>query len=145
MLSLLYDSPKSLEDAVADDAGKKTNEEQANEAALDNFFVQQKKGYANSINRDSTVGLSVSTARQSFTNADDLSTDPLMPILEDIDDLLNIGIFNGAYDDEDVGAEADLNNLETTMNVSPILTTRIHKEHLSHPQTGPGRNTCPRA
>ncbi|GJV19203.1 ribonuclease H-like domain-containing protein [Tanacetum coccineum] len=30
---------------------------------------------------------------------------------------------------EDVGAEADLNNLETTMNVSPIPTTRIHKDH----------------
>ncbi|GJX73034.1 hypothetical protein Tco_0311629 [Tanacetum coccineum] len=35
---------------------------------------------------------------------------------EDTTDLLNTGIFSGAYDDEDVGAEADLNNLETTMN-----------------------------
>ncbi|GJX24234.1 putative ribonuclease H-like domain-containing protein [Tanacetum coccineum] len=35
----------------------------------------------------------------------------------------------GAYDDEDVGAKADLNNLKTTMNVSPIPTTRIHKDH----------------
>ncbi|GKB51392.1 retrovirus-related pol polyprotein from transposon TNT 1-94 [Tanacetum coccineum] len=34
-----------------------------------------------------------------------------------------------AYDDEDVGVEDDLNNLETTMNVSPIPTTRIHKDH----------------
>ncbi|GKD35139.1 putative ribonuclease H-like domain-containing protein, partial [Tanacetum coccineum] len=39
------------------------------------------------------------------------------------------GIFSGAYDDEDVGAEAYLNNLATTMNVSPIPTTRIHKDH----------------
>ncbi|GJT33780.1 putative ribonuclease H-like domain-containing protein [Tanacetum coccineum] len=39
------------------------------------------------------------------------------------------GIFGNAYDDEDVGAEADLNNLETTMHVSPIPTTRIHKDH----------------
>ncbi|GKA90472.1 putative ribonuclease H-like domain-containing protein [Tanacetum coccineum] len=39
------------------------------------------------------------------------------------------GIFCNAYDDEDVGAEADLNNLETTMNVSPIPTTRIDKDH----------------
>ncbi|GKA13972.1 putative ribonuclease H-like domain-containing protein [Tanacetum coccineum] len=39
-------------------------------------------------------------------------------------------IFGNAYDDEDVGAEADLNNLETTMNVSPIPTTRIDKDHL---------------
>ncbi|GJV35945.1 putative ribonuclease H-like domain-containing protein [Tanacetum coccineum] len=29
----------------------------------------------------------------------------------------------------DVGAEADLNNLETTMNVSPIPTTKIDKDH----------------
>ncbi|GJV74675.1 putative ribonuclease H-like domain-containing protein [Tanacetum coccineum] len=39
------------------------------------------------------------------------------------------GIFGNAYDDEDVGVAADLNNLETTMNVSPIPTTRIYKDH----------------
>ncbi|GJS32619.1 reverse transcriptase domain-containing protein [Tanacetum coccineum] len=32
-------------------------------------------------------------------------------------------------DDEDVGAEADMNNLDAFMHVSPILTTRIHKDH----------------
>ncbi|GKD85457.1 putative ribonuclease H-like domain-containing protein, partial [Tanacetum coccineum] len=36
---------------------------------------------------------------------------------------------NVAYDDEYVGAEANLNNLETNMSVSPIPTTRIHKDH----------------
>ncbi|GJY16932.1 putative ribonuclease H-like domain-containing protein [Tanacetum coccineum] len=82
-----------------------------------------RSGYANSTNRDSIVSPSVSTAGQNFTNADDLPTDPLIPDLEDT------GIFSGAYDDEDVGAEADLNNLETTMNVSPIPTTRIHKDY----------------
>ncbi|GJY13152.1 putative ribonuclease H-like domain-containing protein [Tanacetum coccineum] len=82
---------------------------------------EMKEGYANNTNRDST-------ARQIFTNADDLPTDPLMPDLEDTANLLNTGIFSGAYDDEDVGAETDLNNLETTMNVSPIPTTRIHKD-----------------
>ncbi|GKC70998.1 putative ribonuclease H-like domain-containing protein, partial [Tanacetum coccineum] len=39
-------------------------------------------------------------------------------------------IFSNAYDDEDVGADADLNNLETTINVSPIPTIRINKDHL---------------
>ncbi|GJU57092.1 putative ribonuclease H-like domain-containing protein [Tanacetum coccineum] len=67
-----------------------------------------------------------------------------MPDLEDTTDLLNTCIFSGVYNDEDVGAEADLNNLETTMNVSPIPITRIHKDHpkeqiiwdpLSAPQT----------
>ncbi|GJV71905.1 ribonuclease H-like domain-containing protein [Tanacetum coccineum] len=101
LLPLLYDSPQSSEDAVADDASKKTNEKPANEG--------ERNGYANSTNRHSTVSPSVSTAEQSFTNADDLPTNPLMPDLEDTANLLNTGIFSGAYDDEDVGAEADLN------------------------------------
>nr|GEU88794.1 hypothetical protein [Tanacetum cinerariifolium] len=33
-------------------------------------------------------------------------------------------------DDEDVGAEADMTNLDTNIHVSPILTTKIHKDHL---------------
>ncbi|GKF35840.1 hypothetical protein Tco_0112598 [Tanacetum coccineum] len=49
-----------------------------------------------------------------------------VPNVFSIDDT---GIFGNSYDDEDVGAEADLNNLETTMNVSPIPTTRINKDH----------------
>ncbi|GJV48503.1 putative ribonuclease H-like domain-containing protein [Tanacetum coccineum] len=32
-------------------------------------------------------------------------------------------------DDEDVGAEADMNNLDAFMPVSPIPTTRVHKDH----------------
>nr|GEZ86984.1 retrovirus-related Pol polyprotein from transposon TNT 1-94 [Tanacetum cinerariifolium] len=32
-------------------------------------------------------------------------------------------------DEEDVGAEADLSNLETNIPVSPIPTTRVHKDH----------------
>ncbi|GJY05815.1 putative ribonuclease H-like domain-containing protein, partial [Tanacetum coccineum] len=154
MLPLLYVSPQSSKDAVADDAGKKTNEEPANEderngqekegrasnkeddknvqdfrAALDNLLVQQKEGYANSTNRYKTISPSVSTAGQSFTNTNDLLTDPLMPDLDDTANLLNTGIFSSTYDDEDEGAEANLNNLETTMNVSPIPTFRIHKDH----------------
>ncbi|GJY92425.1 ribonuclease H-like domain-containing protein, partial [Tanacetum coccineum] len=94
LLPLLYDSPQSSKDAVADDAGKKTNEEPANE------------GERNDI---STVSPSVSTAGQNFTNTDDLPTDPLIPDLEDT------GIFSVAYDDEDVGVEDDSYNLAITM------------------------------
>nr|GFA25941.1 copia protein [Tanacetum cinerariifolium] len=32
-------------------------------------------------------------------------------------------------DEEDAGAEDDLSNLETNIPVSPILTTRVHKDH----------------
>ncbi|GJS55203.1 ribonuclease H-like domain-containing protein [Tanacetum coccineum] len=105
LLPLLSDSLQSLEDVVTDDTGKKTTEEPANE---DERNGQEKEGGAS--NKEvSTVSPSVSADGQSFINANDLPTDPLMPDLEDTTDLLNTGIFSGAYDDEDVGAEADLN------------------------------------
>ncbi|GKG28344.1 hypothetical protein Tco_0406671, partial [Tanacetum coccineum] len=44
--------------------------------------------------------------------------DQNMPNLEDI-----------VYSDDDAGAEADMNNLDALMAVSPIPTTRIHKDH----------------
>ncbi|GJZ75811.1 hypothetical protein Tco_0640276 [Tanacetum coccineum] len=77
-----------------------------------------------------TAGPSINTANANI-NTDSLNiniaspipNDPSMPSLEETD------IFNGVYDDEDVGAEANLNNLETTMNVSPIPTIRVHKDH----------------
>ncbi|GJX24150.1 hypothetical protein Tco_0228595 [Tanacetum coccineum] len=101
LLPLLYDSPQSLEDAVANDAGKKTNEKPANKGERNG---QEKEGGASNKEGDQNV---VSTVSPSVSAA---------------------GIFSGAYDDEDEGAKADINNLETTMNVSPIPTTRIHKD-----------------
>nr|GEU86535.1 putative ribonuclease H-like domain-containing protein [Tanacetum cinerariifolium] len=47
--------------------------------------------------------------------------DPDMPELEDI-------VYSD--DEEDVGAEADLSNLETNIPVRPILITRVYKDHL---------------
>ncbi|GJR14471.1 putative ribonuclease H-like domain-containing protein [Tanacetum coccineum] len=41
----------------------------------------------------------------------------------------NVSIFDFSRDDEDDGAEADMNNLDKTIQVSPILTTRIHKDY----------------
>nr|GFA67341.1 ribonuclease H-like domain, reverse transcriptase, RNA-dependent DNA polymerase [Tanacetum cinerariifolium] len=43
-----------------------------------------------------------------------------MPALEDI---------TYSDDEEDVGAEADFSNLETSIPVSPITTTRVYKDH----------------
>nr|GEW87455.1 hypothetical protein [Tanacetum cinerariifolium] len=39
------------------------------------------------------------------------------------------GIFDDVYDDREVGAEADINNLELLTVVSHIPTTRVHKDH----------------
>ncbi|GJU19374.1 putative ribonuclease H-like domain-containing protein [Tanacetum coccineum] len=52
-----------------------------------------------------------------------------LPPVSNVTPMDDTEIFGNAYDDEDVGAEADLNNLETTMNVNPIPTTRIDKDH----------------
>ncbi|GKA46867.1 retrovirus-related pol polyprotein from transposon TNT 1-94 [Tanacetum coccineum] len=52
----------------------------------------------------------------------------LLPILN-VTPMDDTGIFGNAYDDEDMGAYADLNNLETTINVIPIPTTRIDKDN----------------
>nr|GEV76527.1 hypothetical protein [Tanacetum cinerariifolium] len=52
-----------------------------------------------------------------------LPFDPNMPTLE------YVSIFNFSSDDEDDGTVADINNLDTTIQVSHIPTTRIHKDH----------------
>ncbi|GJX36202.1 putative ribonuclease H-like domain-containing protein [Tanacetum coccineum] len=113
--------------------------------------TEEKK--TNSTNSFNTVGTPVSAAGPSFTNDDPSSlvnaaeasnafedhlfeqfslfknefTLPDVPNVSPMDD--NTRIFAGAYDDEDVGRQVDLNNLETTMNVSPIPTTIIDKDH----------------
>nr|GEW86392.1 putative ribonuclease H-like domain-containing protein [Tanacetum cinerariifolium] len=46
-----------------------------------------------------------------------------------VDEYLNVSIFNFSNDDEDDDVVADVNNLDTTVQVSPIPTTRIHKDH----------------
>ncbi|GJZ93355.1 putative reverse transcriptase, RNA-dependent DNA polymerase, partial [Tanacetum coccineum] len=103
-------------------AGNQTNGDaviKTNVNSTDNKDADEKEGYANNTNRVSIVNPSVSAAGQGFNNAYDQ---------ERIDS--TTGIFDDAYDDrEEVSAEADLNNLVTTINVSSIPTTRIHKDH----------------
>nr|GEY53223.1 hypothetical protein [Tanacetum cinerariifolium] len=59
--------------------------------------------------------------KSSFVDPSKYPNDPDMLKLEDI-------IYSD--DEEDVGAEADISNLETNISVSPIPTTRVHKDHL---------------
>nr|GEZ81594.1 putative ribonuclease H-like domain-containing protein [Tanacetum cinerariifolium] len=58
--------------------------------------------------------------KSSYVFPSQYPNDPDMPALEDI---------TYSDDKEDVGAEADFPNLETNITVSPILTTRVHKDH----------------
>nr|GFB04306.1 hypothetical protein [Tanacetum cinerariifolium] len=81
--------------------------------------------FTNSTNDFSAAGPSVSAAELNFTNStNDFSaacpSNAAMPNLEDL-----------SHDADDVGAEADTNNMESIISVSPIPTTRIHKDHLT--------------
>nr|GEW59092.1 hypothetical protein [Tanacetum cinerariifolium] len=76
-------------------------------------------------NTFSVAGPSIDVAspthgKYSFIDASELPDDPDMPELEDI---------TYSDDEDDVGAEADFNNLETSITVSPIPATRVHKDH----------------
>nr|GEX35262.1 putative ribonuclease H-like domain-containing protein [Tanacetum cinerariifolium] len=77
----------------------------------------------NSSNGVNAAGSLVSAAGLNFTNrTNDFSVaGPLnaaMPNLEDF-----------SHNADDVGAKADINNMESIISVSPIPTTRIHKDH----------------
>nr|GEZ04115.1 hypothetical protein [Tanacetum cinerariifolium] len=79
----------------------------------------------NSTNTFSAVGPSNATAsptygKYSCIDASQLPNDPNMPELEDI---------TYSDDEDDVDAEADFNNLETSITVRHIPTTRVHKDN----------------
>nr|GEX83831.1 ribonuclease H-like domain-containing protein [Tanacetum cinerariifolium] len=77
------------------------------------------------INEDNAAGTLVPAVGQLFTNNTNTfsAAGPSNAVvkLEDI---------TYSDDEEDVGAEADFTNLETSIRVSPIPTTRVHKDHL---------------
>nr|GEV69936.1 ribonuclease H-like domain-containing protein [Tanacetum cinerariifolium] len=84
------------------------------------------KNSPNSANTFSVVGPSNVVAsptyvKSSLIDASQLPDDPDMPELEDITYFDN---------EDDVGAEANFNSLETSITVSPIPTTRVYKDHL---------------
>ncbi|GJY21433.1 putative ribonuclease H-like domain-containing protein [Tanacetum coccineum] len=70
----------------------------------------------NNINASSTNKVNDVGGKSSIELPDDLN----MPALEDI-------VYSD--DDDDVGAEAGMNNLDAFIPVSPIPTTRVHKDH----------------
>nr|GEZ47268.1 hypothetical protein [Tanacetum cinerariifolium] len=77
----------------------------------------------NNSNEVNAVGSLVSAVELNFTNStNDFSTagpsNAAMPNLEDL-----------SHNADDVGAEADTNNMESIISVNPISTTRIHKDH----------------
>nr|GFA99057.1 hypothetical protein [Tanacetum cinerariifolium] len=77
----------------------------------------------NSSNEVNAAGSLVSIAELNFiSNTNDFSaagpSNAVMPNLEDL-----------SHNADDVGTEDDINNMESIISVSPIPTTRIHKDH----------------
>nr|GEW09871.1 hypothetical protein [Tanacetum cinerariifolium] len=68
----------------------------------------------------SNTAVSPTLRESSYMDTSQYPDDSNMPALEDI---------TYSDDEEDVGAKADFTNLETTIIVSPIPTTRVHKDH----------------
>ncbi|GKC26522.1 putative ribonuclease H-like domain-containing protein [Tanacetum coccineum] len=114
--------PKSSHDdrsKPSSDDGKKVDEDPRKESECKD---QEKEDNVNSTNTVNAAGTNEVNAVGGKTSIE-LLFDPNMLALEDD------SIFNFTRDDEDDGVVANINNLDTTIQVSPNPTIRIHKDH----------------
>ncbi|GJW71597.1 ribonuclease H-like domain-containing protein [Tanacetum coccineum] len=123
------DSPdvgfKPSVDEEKKDAEDPGNEDSEVPRAEEPRVNQEKDASVNSTNTINTVSPTVNAAglEDNVVNENIVygcDDDPNIPELEE-------NVYSD--DDEDVGAEARITNLDTYMPVNPILTTRIHKDH----------------
>ncbi|GJT39024.1 putative ribonuclease H-like domain-containing protein [Tanacetum coccineum] len=143
--------PTEVDESGASD--KDGEDDQATRSEFERLLQQEKQTvHPNSTNSINTVSTPVSTAGPSFTNDDPSSPvnaartskkhlfelferfSPFknaftLPPVSNVTPMDDTRIFCNAYNDKDVGVDADLNNLETTINFSPIPTTRIDKDY----------------
>nr|GEZ55664.1 putative ribonuclease H-like domain-containing protein [Tanacetum cinerariifolium] len=113
--------PKSSHDdgsKHSSDDGKKVDKDPRKENECND---QEKEDNVNSTNNVNTVSSTVNAG--SINEYNELLFDPNMPALKDL------STFNFLSDDEDDGAMAGINNLDTTIQVSPTPTIKIHKDH----------------
>ncbi|GJR15274.1 putative ribonuclease H-like domain-containing protein [Tanacetum coccineum] len=109
-------SPSNDGSKLSSDDEKKVDKDPRKDNESNDQEKEDNVNSTNNVNAASTNKVNVVGAKTSIKLPIDLD----MPELEDI-------IYSD--DDEDVGAEADMNNLNTFIPVSHILTTRIHKDH----------------
>ncbi|GJS75007.1 putative ribonuclease H-like domain-containing protein [Tanacetum coccineum] len=101
------------------DDGKKVDEHPRKDSECNNQEKEDNVNSTNTVNAAGTNEVNVVGGKTSIK----LPFDPNMPAFEDV------SIFNFLRNDEDDGAEADMNNLDITIQVSPIPTTIIHKDY----------------
>ncbi|GKD50958.1 ribonuclease H-like domain-containing protein, partial [Tanacetum coccineum] len=114
--------PKSSHNARSkplNDDGKKVDEDPRKDSKCNDQEKKDNVNNTNNVNAASTNEVNDVGGKTSIELPFDLN----MPDLEDY------SIFDFSRNEEDDGADAHMNNLDTTIQVSPILTTRIHKDH----------------
>ncbi|GJU61006.1 ribonuclease H-like domain-containing protein [Tanacetum coccineum] len=109
-------SPSNDGSKLSSDDEKKVDKDPRKDNESNDQEKEDNVNSTNNVNAASTNEVNVVGVKTSIELLIDLD----MHELEDI-------IYSD--DDEDVGAEADMNNLNTFIPVSHILTTRIHKDH----------------
>ncbi|GKA78997.1 uncharacterized mitochondrial protein-like protein [Tanacetum coccineum] len=105
------DDEKKVTEEPRKEGGDSSKDSESNDQEKEDYVNNTNTVNAASTNEVNVVGVKISI---------ELLDDPNMAELEDI-------IYSD--DDEDVGVEADMNNLDAFMPISPILTIRIHKDH----------------
>nr|GEW76012.1 hypothetical protein [Tanacetum cinerariifolium] len=101
------------------DDGKKVDEDPRQESECKD---QEKEDNVNIANNVNVAGTNRVNAVGANTN-NELPFDPEMHAYEDIN------TFNFSSDHKDNDEEADMNNMDTTIQFSPTPTIRIHKDH----------------
>nr|GEV93878.1 ribonuclease H-like domain-containing protein [Tanacetum cinerariifolium] len=101
------------------DHGKKVDEDQRQKSECKDQEKEDNVNNTNNVNAAGTNGVNLVGANIN----NELPFDPEMPALEDI------STFNFLSNHEDDDEMVDMNNLDTTIQVSPDTTTRIHKDH----------------
>ncbi|GJR11358.1 putative ribonuclease H-like domain-containing protein [Tanacetum coccineum] len=127
--------PKSSHDdgsKPSSDDGKKVDEDPKNDSECKDQEKEDNVNNTNNVNTAGNINIVSSTINAVGTNkvnavggktSIELPFDPNMSALEDD------SIFDFSRDEEDDGAVADMNNLDTTIQASPNPTIRIHKDH----------------
>ncbi|GJZ28327.1 putative ribonuclease H-like domain-containing protein [Tanacetum coccineum] len=114
--------PKSSHDdgsKPSSDNRKKVDEDPRKDSECNDQEKEDNVNSTNNINVASTNEVNTVGGKTSIELPFDLN----MSVLEDYN------IFDSSRNDEDDGAEADMNNLDRTIKVSPNPTIRIHKDH----------------
>ncbi|GKE46898.1 hypothetical protein Tco_1478156 [Tanacetum coccineum] len=119
---LVSQSSKNSQDdgskPLSDDKKKVDEDPRKDSESID----QEKDDNVNSTNNVNTASTNEVNTVDGKTSIE-LPDDPNMLALEDY------SIFDFTRNDEDDGVVADMNNLDITIQVNPIPTTRIHKDH----------------